>query len=192
MNWFQIVSLCEESQACLHVFFAKLCCELISNCIFMWGITRQTSVCFSAGWLWIDFKLYLYVRNHKFLMLFKHFMVVVNWFQIVSLCEESQVPVKNKSTKSRCELISNCIFMWGITSRVCYIYMVRWLWIDFKLYIYVRNHKMSFRVWEYSYVVNWFQIVYLCEESQVLFVLGKKTACCELISNCIFMWGITR
>ena len=35
---------------------------------------------------------------------------VVNWFQIVFLREQSQASCCVKSIKSRCELVSNCIF----------------------------------------------------------------------------------
>ena len=171
MNWFQIVSLCEESQACLSQYLHCTRCELISNCIFMWGITSVLLIYLSHHLLWIDFKLYLYVRNHKFKLEPLHMANVVNWFQIVSLCEESQEKGTKENHYKSCELISNCIFMWGITSIIKHLSYLERLWIDFKLYLYVRNHKGWKETSSTRQVVNWFQIVSLCEESQEMMMV---------------------
>ena len=192
VNWFQIVSLCEESQVRISLSFYIKYCELISNCIFMWGITSTEQELHSWLELWIDFKLYLYVRNHKNIGSILVNFTVVNWFQIVSLCEESQVYHFFMFYVSGCELISNCIFMWGITRMMMINEVFSTLWIDFKLYLYVRNHKSKINSYIKGSVVNWFQIVSLCEESQEELGIRFPVASCELISNCIFMWGITR
>ena len=142
--------------------------------------------------MWIDFKLYFYVRIHKsnhrpFFRLF-----VVNWFQIVFLREDSQVKTIENGLHYSCELISNCIFTWGFTRRNEQRYYYCKLWIDFKLYFYVRIHKLDFAFHCLCCVVNWFQIVFLREDSQGISYLRKAITRCELISNCIFTWGFTR
>ena len=141
VNWFQIVFLREDSQAQVAVYKHISCCELISNCIFTWGFTSDAEEKITLEALWIDFKLYFYVRIHKLitiLILYKH---VVNWFQIVFLREDSQVHPKRLQCSIGCELISNCIFTWGFTSDAEEKITLEALWIDFKLYFYVRIHK---------------------------------------------------
>ena len=141
MNWFQIVFLREDSQAASPNENQSLSCELISNCIFTWGFTRK-NISELIDWeLWIDFKLYFYVRIHKNWRLFESFCHVVNWFQIVFLREDSQDVSDTFTHCFCCELISNCIFTWGFTSKGFVAIMVFPLWIDFKLYFYVRIHK---------------------------------------------------
>ena len=141
--------------------------------------------------LWIDFKLYFYVRIHKNGILLCLSNGVVNWFQIVFLREDSQVLLASLILVTGCELISNCIFTWGFTSRKPLVFYRHELWIDFKLYFYVRIHKSADPInWDNS-VVNWFQIVFLREDSQEQFSRIIQNFCCELISNCIFTWGFT-
>ena len=142
-------------------------CELISNCIFTWGFTSFLKKSFATDWLWIDFKLYFYVRIHKINQPLNTLVIVVNWFQIVFLREDSQVRRLLQYLLIRCELISNCIFTWGFTSYKVNSFLSFWLWIDFKLYFYVRIHKRPFAITTESFVVNWFQIVFLREDSQV-------------------------
>ena len=168
------------------------CCELISNCIFTWGFTRVIFPLFTNTGLWIDFKLYFYVRIHKFEFRISDIRNVVNWFQIVFLREDSQVFQYQKEFPASCELISNCIFTWGFTSCFSFVIKILMLWIDFKLYFYVRIHKLRLVLCQLRRVVNWFQIVFLREDSQDRCSLLQKLACCELISNCIFTWGFTR
>ena len=141
--------------------------------------------------LWIDFKLYFYVSNHKITANHCCPGSVVNWFQIVFLREQSQESYFYVKTVISCELISNCIFTWAITSLML---VHRWslrLWIDFKLYFYVSNHKWTQPQTTLSLVVNWFQIVFLREQSQGILKKKYNRYCCELISNCIFTWAIT-
>ena len=142
VNWFQIVFLREDSQGSSNLPITYMSCELISNCIFTWGFTSFQGVMQREAKLWIDFKLYFYVRIHKKDLLHKKLHPVVNWFQIVFLREDSQAVLFFPITRFSCELISNCIFTWGFTSqcqknRFCFP-----LWIDFKLYFYVRIHKI--------------------------------------------------
>ena len=158
VNWFQIVFLREDSQE-LELNMPRLCCELISNCIFTWGFTSNSDI--ANDTLWIDFKLYFYVRIHKKTIAWTP-RRVVNWFQIVFLREDSQ-----DSSKTIANL----------------------LWIDFKLYFYVRIHKSRVCKSTLS-VVNWFQIVFLREDSQAS-MIWLIAFSCELISNCIFTWGFT-
>ena len=191
MNWFQIVFLREQSQVKLIIITALTSCELISNCIFTWAITSFGNVVIWLNRLWIDFKLYFYVSNHKKTGKFIKRDTVVNWFQIVFLREQSQAYILLVSCKCCCELISNCIFTWAITSSDCCLCRSRWLWIDFKLYFYVSNHKGSLSNLFQGYVVNWFQIVFLREQSQVHILAALAAFSCELISNCIFTWAIT-
>ena len=141
MNWFQIVFLREDSQAIPASIFALARCELISNCIFTWGFTSYLLIFLWQIQLWIDFKLYFYVRIHKLNKSDKTFTTVVNWFQIVFLREDSQDGARRVQRKACCELISNCIFTWGFTSTSAIADTVDVLWIDFKLYFYVRIHK---------------------------------------------------
>ena len=164
---------------------------MISNCIFTWAITRTTAEHTVTFALWIDFKLYFYVSNHKSAPIAKDIGAVVNWFQIVFLREQSQEPFLPLKTYRCCELISNCIFTWAITRLYSrQIYLVK-LWIDFKLYFYVSNHKYFCCILYHLQVVNWFQIVFLREQSQVNKFHFCSRSSCELISNCIFTWAIT-
>ena len=142
--------------------------------------------------LWIDFKLYFYVRIHKNENEIKVRAIVVNWFQIVFLREDSQALELFLLLLLGCELISNCIFTWGFTSKSLSADFHQPLWIDFKLYFYVRIHKLLLWTHYLKTVVNWFQIVFLREDSQVSKVSQTIKYCCELISNCIFTWGFTR
>ena len=165
---------------------------MISNCIFTWGFTREGCRSIHSAQLWIDFKLYFYVRIHKCISPLICVSSVVNWFQIVFLREDSQADRKNNPFFCCCELISNCIFTWGFTSVAIAKPVKKWLWIDFKLYFYVRIHKRRLFSLSPWIVVNWFQIVFLREDSQVSFNNWQCFARCELISNCIFTWGFTR
>ena len=192
VNWFQIVFLREDSQACPHRTFLIARCELISNCIFTWGLTSELSLDVIQRLLWIDFKLYFYVRTHKLLGELQLINGVVNWFQIVFLREDSQETNPLTLVFPCCELISNCIFTWGLTRRVPRVNVNFVLWIDFKLYFYVRTHKVLLSILNGCFVVNWFQIVFLREDSQVKCLAPLTHKCCELISNCIFTWGLTR
>ena len=192
MNWFQIVFLREDSQDALQKEPWCLCCELISNCIFTWGFTSNYRFHFIIYLLWIDFKLYFYVRIHKYASEDVSPASVVNWFQIVFLREDSQEKKNLKGNGFSCELISNCIFTWGFTSFIFLHRDEELLWIDFKLYFYVRIHKWSHWACLWWLVVNWFQIVFLREDSQAILTHLPSTFCCELISNCIFTWGFTR
>ena len=141
--------------------------------------------------LWIDFKLYFYVRTHKSLFPMGMVYSVVNWFQIVFLREDSQVFACVDFLKWCCELISNCIFTWGLTRKDNKQKGTLVLWIDFKLYFYVRTHKGLSTSTLDGIVVNWFQIVFLREDSQGSVYVYVILPCCELISNCIFTWGLT-
>ena len=141
--------------------------------------------------MWIDFKLYFYVSNHKGNGFCFEPIIVVNWFQIVFLREQSQVSVVSEDSDLSCELISNCIFTWAITRSIDDSIDLPVLWIDFKLYFYVSNHKATWKKCEFLLVVNWFQIVFLREQSQAIVFTGLISVCCELISNCIFTWAIT-
>ena len=141
---------------------------MISNCIFTWAITRKTLLNVEQLTLWIDFKLYFYVSNHKTVFFNCIIYTVVNWFQIVFLREQSQDNDNFNDFNNSCELISNCIFTWAITSvlkmlryQVCCELIsnciftwaitsllllkkfLQMLWIDFKLYFYVSNHKVN-------------------------------------------------
>ena len=121
VNWFQIVFLREQSQADFNIDAHNKCCELISNCIFTWAITR--------------------LKNN-----YEDKEPVVNWFQIVFLREQSQADFNIDAHNKCCELISNCIFTWAITSYKQLSTMRMRLWIDFKLYFYVSNHKVNPRL----------------------------------------------
>ena len=141
--------------------------------------------------MWIDFKLYFYVSNHKSCLSWTNSIHVVNWFQIVFLREQSQAVALSTFRVLSCELISNCIFTWAITSENLIFSRKLLLWIDFKLYFYVSNHKFTSAFEEIADVVNWFQIVFLREQSQEEIMRKLSIIGCELISNCIFTWAIT-
>jgi len=142
VNCFQIVFLREESQVTEPLESSSPSCELLSNCIFTWGITSGIIGGYPCQGLWIAFKLYFYVRNHKFQNVSNVNITVVNCFQIVFLREESQGSGNIVNVFGSCELLSNCIFTWGITSNAVFRIIQKLLWIAFKLYFYVRNHKM--------------------------------------------------
>ena len=191
MNWFQIVFLREDSQVVPSNTKPLGSCELISNCIFTWGFTSTKKAGKSIVRLWIDFKLYFYVRIHKLFNMWNLVITVVNWFQIVFLREDSQGNEYDFLAGVSCELISNCIFTWGFTSFNKSNNYINELWIDFKLYFYVRIHKLCVLQKTTYIVVNWFQIVFLREDSQERLLTTPAAIGCELISNCIFTWGFT-
>ena len=166
-------------------------CELISICIFTWGFTSKALKQVTETQLWIDFNLYFYVRIHKPPKLLQLKRFVVNWFQFVFLREDSQVYTVKIMTPLSCELISICIFTWGFTRHTSYSETLALLWIDFNLYFYVRIHKTLAVLMAYNSVVNWFQFVFLREDSQVCNNGRLIKPCCELISICIFTWGFT-
>ena len=191
MNWFQFVFLREDSQAAATLRSATSCCELISICIFTWGFTSDILIINSELMLWIDFNLYFYVRIHKLLWVDCEVCKVVNWFQFVFLREDSQVIRFIIIIWTSCELISICIFTWGFTRGNDFITTGIELWIDFNLYFYVRIHKNGVVSGSPSIVVNWFQFVFLREDSQVNKNVFDSHYRCELISICIFTWGFT-
>ena len=115
----------------------------------------------------------------------------MNWFQFVFLREDSQESLRAWASHSRCELISICIFTWGFTSSTTIYSEITMLWIDFNLYFYVRIHK-NYRIQiKARVVVNWFQFVFLREDSQATRFGQCGLRSCELISICIFTWGFT-
>ena len=192
VNWFQFVFLREDSQDYVNKNTNIFSCELISICIFTWGFTSFAGVNVEFQQLWIDFNLYFYVRIHKESYMEGSDQMVVNWFQFVFLREDSQVLLRRFQRTHSCELISICIFTWGFTSKVCSYKVCFLLWIDFNLYFYVRIHKPFVASELLIFVVNWFQFVFLREDSQAIYVAIKDTDGCELISICIFTWGFTR
>ena len=141
MNWFQIVFLREQSQDSTNGRVIRRRCELVSNCIFTWAITSTLIPVIPLNELWIGFRLYFYVSNHKECKAQSKGVQVVNWFQIVFLREQSQDKLP--------EWIDFTL-----------------LWIGFKLYFYVSNHKKRRSINTTNNVVNWFQIVFLREQSQ--------------------------
>ena len=191
MNWFQFVFLREDSQEINNKMEAVISCELISICIFTWGFTSFIDQYISKGALWIDFNLYFYVRIHKKPVQVCNKQTVVNWFQFVFLREDSQENSKIRDCSRCCELISICIFTWGFTSGLIVQREKGTLWIDFNLYFYVRIHKENRQRIRSGRVVNWFQFVFLREDSQVKCPVPKALCRCELISICIFTWGFT-
>ena len=191
VNWFQFVFLREDSQVNSFTAFTSIGCELISNCIFTWGFTRDSLQALKGYALWIDFKLYFYVRIHKQATLPCLRLGVVNWFQIVFLREDSQACKPIAQRQVGCELISNCIFTWGFTRLYGKTNSWPLLWIDFNLYFYVRIHKLLLSGLLLCIVVNWFQFVFLREDSQGFFFRYNINYSCELISICIFTWGFT-
>ena len=165
---------------------------MISICIFTWGFTSADWSSHAYRVLWIDFNLYFYVRIHKCINSRVTNNCVVNWFQFVFLREDSQenriIIIMNPS----CELISICIFTWGFTRIPLFMFSLFLLWIDFNLYFYVRIHKYQSNFHPSGMVVNWFQFVFLREDSQARSQNICPAPCCELISICIFTWGFTR
>ena len=116
----------------------------------------------------------------------------MNWFQFVFLREDSQETLRYSAAAGSCELISICIFTWGFTRSYSKILEDSSLWIDFNLYFYVRIHKRRQGSGNVGFVVNWFQFVFLREDSQESGSLEDSGSSCELISICIFTWGFTR
>ena len=167
-------------------------CELISICIFTWGFTSINTEGATTAMLWIDFNLYFYVRIHKPMDQYTLWLFVVNWFQFVFLREDSQALSIIYRENTGCELISICIFTWGFTRNLWVKYSPFSLWIDFNLYFYVRIHKQFWCACTLNFVVNWFQFVFLREDSQVFRDTPIIYPSCELISICIFTWGFTR
>ena len=215
-------------------------CELVSNCIFVlliinflnsinskravvnwfqivslsyWLSTFSTKLSNFVS-LWIGFKLYLCLIDYQLILTAIMPLVVVNWFQIVSLSYWLSTfglflnhgkglwigfklylclidYQRGGSTLSRrlcCELVSNCIFVLLIINII-------------------------FKSSSQKVVVNWFQIVslsywlsttkiqrfantklwigfklYLCLiDYQLLPNYYPWLICCELVSNCIFV-----
>ena len=136
--------------------------------------------------LWIAFRLYLWnidfsptLRGDAMLYVVNCFQIVslkywfkqeyiilgtikvVNCFQIVSLKYWFQPPHSKTTTRSGCELLSDCIFEILISASPTWA-LARWLlWIAFRLYLWNIDFSLS-----PGY--------------------AKWKASCELLSDCIF------
>ena len=144
VNCFQIVSLTLEPQHIIRHHGLNSCCELLSDCIFDIGTT--TIIFTRPHWsqLWIAFRLYLWHWNHNFDPFILNTRRVVNCFQIVSLTLEPQLGEKGQFATYCCELLSDCIFDIGTTTRMRQRRASQSLWIAFRLYLWHWNHNEVF------------------------------------------------
>ena len=120
MNCFQIVSLTYLSQLRPFLKWTRLCCELLSDCIFDIPITTVITKTLHLELLWIAFRLYLWHTYHNLLPALGWSRCVVNCFQIVSLTYLSQPFANNAYMTKCCELLSDCIFDIPITTWYFY------------------------------------------------------------------------
>ena len=169
-----------------------ICCEWLSNCIFIWfidnlrffgkdlhnvvngfqivflsgSLTTLKKTPSSLGELWMAFKLYFYL---------------VHW----------QPVFLTSSWRPGCEWLSNCIFIWFIDNEAVHIseyyYVVNGFQIVFlsgSLTTPERHFSMPVRLWMafklYFYLVHW----------QLRNLLSYPYNGCEWLSNCIFIWFI--
>jgi len=110
VNCFQIVSLIYWTQQATGGDVDANSCELLSDCIFDLLNTANTKRVIMFPRLWIAFRLYLWFIEHSLLIKQANNVLVVNCFQIVSLIYWTQPREATSSTRSGCELLSDCIF----------------------------------------------------------------------------------
>jgi len=161
--------------------------------------------------LWIAFRLYLWHIGHNAVGMMLLYLNVVNCFQIVSLTYWSQL-INQGSARSSvvncfqivsltywsqpcwdnirqlpcCELLSDCIFDILVTTDIRARYTATTLWIAFRLYLWHIGHNHSMLMVRLLIVVNCFQIVSLTYWSQLDLRRRRRSASCELLSDCIF------
>ena len=110
----------------------------------------------------------------------------MNCFQIVSLTYWSQPLLKRVNTLNGCELLSDCIFDILVTTLIKFFPCHFKLWIAFRLYLWHIGHNPRICGAFTRMVVNCFQIVSLTYWSQPPLAIRCRSACCELLSDCIF------
>ncbi len=91
----------------------------------------------------------------------------------------------------RCELISNYVLIFGSTTNQQDTQVSRALWIDFKLCSYFWFDNACISVNSCSWVVNWFQIMFLFLVRQLVMLCSLDSHSCELISNYVLIFGST-
>ena len=186
MNCFQIVSLTYWAQRRSGSSVSKVCCELLSDCIFdllsttIRRSTRKTLL------LWIAFRLYLWPTEHNSAFVEQGQTLVVNCFQIVSLTYWAQRAGAGQYNLERCELLSDCIFDLLSTTLFQQPPLRALLWIAFRLYLWPTEHNKCFVIIRCITVVNCFQIVSLTYWAQLCSPPLLRMAGCELLSDCIF------
>ena len=113
-------------------------------------------------------------------------ITVVNCFQIVSLIYWSQQTESEFNSCNCCELLSDCIFDILVTACSSTTLNISLLWIAFRLYLWYIGHSCISCNVSIPSVVNCFQIVSLIYWSQLSLFSSCFSACCELLSDCIF------
>ena len=141
--------------------------------------------------MWIDFKLcsYFWFDNRRCQSI--SWIVVVNWFQIMFLFLVRQLHTHQHGTPHCCELISNYVLIFGSTTNQQDTQVSRALWIDFKLCSYFWFDNACISVNSCSWVVNWFQIMFLFLVRQLVMLCSLDSHSCELISNYVLIFGST-
>ena len=186
-------------------------CELLSDCIFDLLNTASWFRNAQGFALWIAFRLYLWLIEHSWRILYHPEPLVVNCFQIVSLTYWTQqiwnvIPASNScellsdcifdllntaylqsnSLPERCELLSDCIFDLLNTALARETSRTTPLWIAFRLYLWLIEHSFPKPLQTLQRVVNCFQIVSLTYWTQRRVEILAQAVRCELLSDCIF------
>ena len=186
MNCFRFVSLKYWTQLNDIISSVLFSCELLSICIFeILNTTFKMFLVFPRK-LWIAFDLYLWNIEHNYYHLQAIATIVVNCFRFVSLKYWTQQKHPDKKSDRGCELLSICIF--EILNTTCYWDIkTQWLlWIAFDLYLWNIEHNSSGVINIMLSVVNCFRFVSLKYWTQPRCCSTIRSACCELLSICIF------
>ena len=186
VNCFQIVSLRYWWHRREWPGHQRICCELLSDCIFEVLVTPRNINVVDGTPLWIAFRLYLWGIGDTIEFWFARILGVVNCFQIVSLRYWWHLSVSTRHHGCRCELLSDCIFEVLVTPSRAQFTSTEALWIAFRLYLWGIGDTMQSWYLKLMPVVNCFQIVSLRYWWHLITSIQYYVISCELLSDCIF------
>ena len=138
--------------------------------------------------MWITFKICTFLIFNNFLFCSSYFLYVVNYFQNLYLCDfkqhysffssynigcellskfylcdfKQQMYDSIKDSRG-CELLSKFVSLWLQTTYIWILLLRWWLWITFKICIFVTPNNQKERDFFLTFVMNYFQNLYLCD-----------------------------
>ena len=158
--------LCDFQQLFTKEFKSVLSCELLSKFVSLWLPTTLIYANMQIIQLWITFKICIFVISNNTTLAGLLFLHVVNYFQNLYLCDLKQPKQINAGSGWRCELLSKFVSLWLRTTVRFISYLSYRLWITFKICIFVIENNLRYGCYQFGYVVNYFQNLYLCDWEQ--------------------------
>jgi len=166
VNYFQNLYLCDSQQQRSLKIVLLTRCELLSKFVSLWFETTSAKGYYITYPLWITFKICIFVTSNNAGIRAGGDGGVVNYFQNLYLCDLKQPKIAKSGRYIRCELLSKFVFLWFETTAANSNFVLRRLWITFKICIFVIwNNKLKI-VSCGTVVVNYFQNLYLCDSQQ--------------------------